>query len=51
VVEKAEEIADQLILAGKYIPPDQLGATDDCGMILISALNHVSVYNQLTNEL
>jgi methionine synthase II (cobalamin-independent) len=30
-VETPEEVADHLILASKYIPPDQLGATDDCG--------------------
>ncbi|KAK5996083.1 Methionine synthase-like protein [Cladobotryum mycophilum] len=30
-VETPEEIADQLILASKHIPTDQLGATDDCG--------------------
>ncbi|KAL7895580.1 hypothetical protein HDV64DRAFT_96546 [Trichoderma sp. TUCIM 5745] len=30
-VETPEEIAKHLILASKYIPPDQLGATDDCG--------------------
>ncbi|KAL7931766.1 hypothetical protein V8C35DRAFT_309468 [Trichoderma chlorosporum] len=30
-VEDPEQIADQLVLASKYIPVDQLGATDDCG--------------------
>ncbi|KAK8162478.1 methionine synthase II [Phyllosticta citrichinensis] len=30
-VETPEEICDQLIAASKYIPVDQLGATDDCG--------------------
>lgn len=30
-VETAEEVAEQLINAAKYIPVDQLGATDDCG--------------------
>lgn len=31
-VETPESIADELVLASKYIPKDQLGATDDCGM-------------------
>jgi methionine synthase II (cobalamin-independent) len=31
-VETPEQVADQLVLASKYIPVDQLGATDDCGM-------------------
>ncbi|KAH7053116.1 hypothetical protein B0J12DRAFT_45654 [Macrophomina phaseolina] len=30
-VETPEEVAEQLINAAKYIPVDQLGATDDCG--------------------
>ncbi|KAG9125721.1 hypothetical protein FRC07_006462 [Ceratobasidium sp. 392] len=30
-VESPEEIAQMLIAATKYIPADQLGATDDCG--------------------
>jgi methionine synthase II (cobalamin-independent) len=30
-VETPEEIADQLMLASKYIPLDRLGSTDDCG--------------------
>jgi methionine synthase II (cobalamin-independent) len=30
-VESAEEVRDQLVLAAKYIPKDQLGSTDDCG--------------------
>lgn len=30
-VETPEEIRDALIEASKYIPKDQLGATDDCG--------------------
>ncbi|CUA68704.1 5-methyltetrahydropteroyltriglutamate--homocysteine methyltransferase [Rhizoctonia solani] len=30
-VETPEEIAQMLIAATKYIPADQLGATDDCG--------------------
>ena len=30
-VETPEEVAEQLITAAKYIPVDQLGATDDCG--------------------
>ena len=30
-VETPEQVADQLVLASKYIPVDQLGATDDCG--------------------
>lgn len=30
-VETPEEIAQMLIAASKYIPVDQLGATDDCG--------------------
>ncbi|KAG4443532.1 hypothetical protein IFR05_001005 [Cadophora sp. M221] len=30
-VESPEEIRDVLLLAAKYIPEDQLGATDDCG--------------------
>ncbi|KAJ7982941.1 hypothetical protein DFH06DRAFT_1266565 [Mycena polygramma] len=30
-VETPEEICDALLIAAKYIPVDQLGATDDCG--------------------
>ena len=30
-IETPEEICDTLIEAAKYIPIDQLGATDDCG--------------------
>lgn len=30
-VETPQEVADDLILAAKYIPKDQLGSTDDCG--------------------
>ncbi|MBC5801120.1 MAG: hypothetical protein GIX03_09590 [Candidatus Eremiobacteraeota bacterium] len=30
-VETAQEVADDLVLAAKYIPKDQLGSTDDCG--------------------
>jgi len=30
-VETAEQVADDLETAAKYIPLDQLGATDDCG--------------------
>lgn len=30
-VETPEEVRDALLLAAKYIPVDQLGATDDCG--------------------
>ena len=30
-VETAEQVADDLEAAAKYIPLDQLGATDDCG--------------------
>ena len=30
-VETAEEVRDRLVTAAKYIPTDQLGATDDCG--------------------
>jgi methionine synthase II (cobalamin-independent) len=30
-IESAEEIRDALLEAAKYIPVDQLGATDDCG--------------------
>merc|ERR1712232_982793 len=30
-VESPEEIRDALVTAAKYIPVDQLGATDDCG--------------------
>jgi methionine synthase II (cobalamin-independent) len=30
-VETAEEVADALLTASKYIPLDRLGSTDDCG--------------------
>lgn len=30
-VESAEQIRDQIIEAAAYIPPEQLGTTDDCG--------------------
>ena len=30
-VETAEEVRDDIVLAAKHIPVDQLGATDDCG--------------------
>ena len=30
-VETAEEVCNDLLTAAKYIPKDQLGATDDCG--------------------
>ena len=30
-VETPEDIRDQILEAAKYIPVDQLGATDDCG--------------------
>ncbi len=30
-VETPEEVRDRLVTAAKYIPMDQLGATDDCG--------------------
>ena len=30
-VETPEEVRDQILEAAKYIPVDQLGATDDCG--------------------
>lgn len=30
-IESAEEVRDALVTAAKYIPVDQLGATDDCG--------------------
>ena len=30
-VETAEQVRDQLVTAAKYIPKEQLGATDDCG--------------------
>ena len=31
-VETPEQICEDLVLAAKYIPKDQLGATDDCGL-------------------
>jgi methionine synthase II (cobalamin-independent) len=30
-VETAEQVADDLVTAAKYIPKERLGATDDCG--------------------
>ena len=30
-METPEDVAEQLVTAAKYIPVDQLGATDDCG--------------------
>jgi 5-methyltetrahydropteroyltriglutamate--homocysteine methyltransferase len=30
-VESAEEVRDRTLQAAEYIPPDQLGTTDDCG--------------------
>ncbi|MDQ6745449.1 MAG: hypothetical protein M3Z27_05475 [Actinomycetota bacterium] len=30
-VETAEEVSRQLVTAAKHIPPERLGATDDCG--------------------
>jgi len=30
-IETAEEVCNDLVTAAKYIPKDQLGATDDCG--------------------
>jgi methionine synthase II (cobalamin-independent) len=30
-VETPEQVAEDLVIAAKYIPTDQLGATDDCG--------------------
>jgi methionine synthase II (cobalamin-independent) len=30
-VETAEQVRDQLVTAARYIPKEQLGATDDCG--------------------
>jgi hypothetical protein len=37
-VETAEQICGDLILAAKYIPRDQLGATDDCGAYNVSLI-------------
>jgi len=31
VVETAEEVRDRVIEAARFIPPEQLGTTDDCG--------------------
>jgi len=31
VVETPEQVAESLVEASRYIPADQLGATDDCG--------------------
>ncbi|MEO8163764.1 MAG: cobalamin-independent methionine synthase II family protein [Betaproteobacteria bacterium] len=30
-IEKPEEIRDRILEAARYIPPDRLGTTDDCG--------------------
>jgi 5-methyltetrahydropteroyltriglutamate--homocysteine methyltransferase len=30
-IETAEEVRDRILEAAKYIPPDRLGTTDDCG--------------------
>lgn len=30
-IETPEEVCDALVTAAKYIPPNRLGATDDCG--------------------
>jgi methionine synthase II (cobalamin-independent) len=30
-VETPDQVADDLVLAAKYIPKERLGATDDCG--------------------
>jgi methionine synthase II (cobalamin-independent) len=30
-VETPQEVADDLVLASKYIPRERLGSTDDCG--------------------
>lgn len=30
-VESAETVRDRVLLAAEYLPPDQLGTTDDCG--------------------
>ena len=30
-VETAEQVRDDLVTAAKHIPPERLGATDDCG--------------------
>ena len=30
-VESAEQVRDHILEAARYIPVDQLGATDDCG--------------------
>jgi 5-methyltetrahydropteroyltriglutamate--homocysteine methyltransferase len=30
-IETPEEVRDRVLLAAKYIPPEQLGTTDDCG--------------------
>lgn len=30
-VESAEEVRDQILEAARFIPPEQLGTTDDCG--------------------
>lgn len=37
-IESPEDIAEALITASKYIPLDQLGATDDCGMLILYSL-------------
>jgi 5-methyltetrahydropteroyltriglutamate--homocysteine methyltransferase len=30
-VETAEEVRERVLEAARYIPPDRLGTTDDCG--------------------
>ena len=30
-LETAEEVRDQLVRAARFIPPERLGSTDDCG--------------------
>ena len=44
-VETPEEVRDALLEASKWIPKDQLGATDDCGMYSNELLPH-----DLSNE-
>ena len=44
VVETPESIANELVLACKYISKDQLGATDDCGMHLLVFLFAFLIY-------
>ncbi len=31
MVEKVEQICEELVTAAKYIPKERLGSTDDCG--------------------